>query len=69
MSESASILRYIATKFNLAHLYPTDPSQRHKVDSMLDFFATSFWPKIEKHYLKTKVGPAYGHIKLPRPKI
>jgi len=69
MSESASILRYIAASQNLTSLYPEDPALWHKVDSVLDFFGTSFWPKLEKHYLKTRVGPAFGHIKLPWPKI
>ena len=70
MCESGSVLRYLASSIESLHsLYPSDPSQRHAVDSQLDNFATAFWVKLEKHYLKTKVGPAYGHLKLPRPKI
>ena len=68
MIESGSILRYLASSIDeLKHLYPADPHSWHAIDSLMDFFCTTFWPKLEKYYLRVKVGPSHGHSKLPRP--
>lgn len=44
MNESASILRYIASKYKLSELYPEDFAARHKVDMMLDFNGNTLRP-------------------------
>lgn len=36
--ESASLMRFIATAFNLTDFYPTDPHQRSKIDEVLEIW-------------------------------
>jgi glutathione S-transferase len=42
LTESSSILKYLADKFNLA-LYPKDLKQRARVNEMMDWFNTGFY--------------------------
>ncbi|HTJ93816.1 MAG TPA: glutathione S-transferase family protein [Pararobbsia sp.] len=40
--ESNSIVRYLANRYNGAHLYPVQPEARARVDQWLDWSATDF---------------------------
>ena len=46
MTESCSIMRFIADHFNMTDLYPTDLEIRHKIDSAMDYYATILFPEI-----------------------
>lgn len=63
MVESASILRFLADKFELHHLYPTDPAHRFTVDSILDQSGTSLRPALIKALRRVifrRLNPIYG---------
>ncbi len=60
MNESASILRYIASKYKLAELYPEDFTARHKVDMMLDFNGNTLRPQLLGALRKLAFGPIFG---------
>lgn len=56
MSESASILRYLARKFkSLNHLYPENLVTAQAIDAALDFAGTSLSP-----ILKDQIAPSLG---------
>jgi len=44
--ESNSVMRYIATSNKIESVYPSDLQQRAKVDQMLDYRQSSFYPKL-----------------------
>jgi glutathione S-transferase len=43
LSESSAILKYLADKFGLASLYPTDLQARARVNEVMDWFNTQFY--------------------------
>ena len=62
--ESASLIRFVASAFNLTELYPTDFRQRAKVDEILETWSTSLLNKLEIAYYRTYVGIAWFGAKL-----
>lgn len=56
MSESAAILRYLGSKFDLPE-YPKDLKQRAKVDEMLDWFNTGFYRDVGYGLLYPQIFP------------
>ena len=61
LTESSSIMKYLADKFNLA-VYPKDLKQRARVNEMMDWFNTGFY----RDYGYAVVYPQiYPHHKRP----
>jgi glutathione S-transferase len=62
LTESSSIMKYLADKFNLANYYPKDLKQRARVNEMMDWFNTGFY----RDYAYNVVYPQiYPHHKRP----
>lgn len=49
VSESNAILRYLANREAREDLYPTDPRERARVDTMLDRWSLTFRPAFFRH--------------------
>jgi glutathione S-transferase len=60
LSESASILRYLAAKSD-SPAYPKDLKQRAKVDEMLDWFNTNFYRDWGYNFVYPQVFPHVGY--------
>lgn len=45
LNESNSINRFLADYYKLHHLYPQEPSARHRVDSLMDLQGNTVRPK------------------------
>lgn len=61
--ESASILRFLADKYELHHLYPKDAKLRFVIDSILDQNGTSLRPALVKalrRIIFRRVKPEFG---------
>lgn len=52
--ESASILRFIADKYQVNEYYPTNPQKRHAVDMLLDFYGNTLRPSFVKALRRLK---------------
>jgi glutathione S-transferase len=65
MLESASIVRFIAGAFGLKDLYPENPVERHAVDSMMDFEATSVHETLQAAFTALRVKVAFFGGKIP----
>jgi glutathione S-transferase len=48
--ESSSLLRFIGSAFNMTKYYPSNPTQRHRVDSAMDYYQTTIMNPLEKAY-------------------
>src|SRR4029079_1633682 len=62
LTESSTIMKYLADKFNLGDLYPKDLKARARVNEMMDWFNTGFY----RDYAYNVVYPQiYPHHKRP----
>jgi len=59
--ESNTVMRYIASKNNIESAYPSDPKQRSKIDQMLDYRQSSFYPKLSA-YVYPPLGFSEGEV-------
>jgi glutathione S-transferase len=62
LTESSTIMKYLADKFNLANLYPKDLKKRTRVNEMMDWFNTGFYRDYGYNVVYPQI---YPHHKRP----